>query len=193
MGKDFFGVREATYGTVPVANRLLFTGTFGFRKGAEYLLRAIQRLRSKRNDFTLEVAGTVEITEEWRKICAETGVKLLGVLPQDDLKKVFERTDIYVFPSLAEGCARSGMEAMGAGLCVLATKESGLPIVDGETGVLVPTRNVEAIAEKLEWLFAHPEEVRRMGRNAAKLIRTEYTWEKYAENMKRVYEEVVRA
>lgn len=189
---DFFGVREKTYETVPFGRHLLFTGTFNFRKGAEYIIDAVKSLRQKGLDFTFDVAGTVVVTEAQRKECAELGIKLLGVLPQDELKGLFERTDIYVFPSLAEGCARSGVEAMGAGLCAIATKESGLPITDGETGLLVPTRNAAAIAEKIEWLFDRPDEVRRIGSAAAKLVRTEYTWEKYAENMKRVYEEVVR-
>ena len=97
-----------------------------------------------------------------------------------------------VFPSLAEGCASSGMEAMAAGLCVVATYESGLPITDGESGYLVPAKNAQALAERIDWLTQHPSELDRTGRTAARLIREKFTWQQYAANVKNVYEELVR-
>ena len=112
-------------------------------------------------------------------------------MPQDDLKAFLAESDIYLFPSLADGCAQSGMEALTAGLPVVATYQSGLPITDGETGCVVPMKDAAAIADKIEWLIAHPEERERLGRNAAKMMRENYTWEKYAENVKRIYAELI--
>ena len=114
-----------------------------------------------------------------------------GPVPQDDLKAFLAESDIYLFPSLADGCAQSGMEALTAGLPVVATYQSGLPITDGETGCVVPMKDAAAIANKIEWLIAHPEERKRLGVNAAKMMREKYTWEKYAENVKKVYEEMI--
>ena len=118
-------------------------------------------------------------------------VAFCGPVSQDDLKAFLSESDIYLFPSLADGCAQSGMEALTVGLPVVATYQSGLPITDGETGCVVPMKDAAAIANKIEWLIAHPEERKRLGVNAAKMMREKYTWEKYAENVKKVYEEII--
>ena len=188
---DFFGLRKPN-DSIQVP-RLLFTGSFGFRKGGEYILRALQILNERGNSaMRLDVVGGYKGAKTLIKaypVCQS--VTFHGQVPQDDLKQYLQNSDIYVFPSLAEGCACSGLEAMAAGLCVIATRESGLPITDGETGFFVPSKNAQAIADKLEWLQAHPGEINRVGANAAHLIATEYTWEKYAEKVEGIYRELV--
>ena len=59
------------------------------------------------------------------------------------------KADVYVFPSLAEGCASSGMEAMAAGLPVITTRESGLPIRHGENGWLIASKSEQAISDAI--------------------------------------------
>lgn len=172
--------------------KLLFTGGFGFRKGGEYILEALKIVNEKRPDsFTMDFVGSYEktIVDAYKK--DNLPIIFHGPVPQENLKSYLANSDIYVFPSLAEGCASSGMEAMAAGMCVVATHESGFPITDGENGYLVPTKNAQAIADRILWLMDHPEEIDRVGANAAKLICENYTWEKYAEKVKKLYEELV--
>lgn len=189
---DFWGLREANMpGRAP---RLLFTGSFGFRKGGEYILEALRILKERGKvvmhmDVVGGHKGAVKLIEAYRSF--ELPITFHEQVPQDDLKQYLQNADIYVFPSLAEGCACSGLEAMAAGLCVVATRESGLPITDGETGFLVSAKDARAIAERLEWLRTHPDEINRVGANAARLIATEYTWEKYAERVEKIYCELV--
>ena len=121
----------------------------------------------------------------------KSSVTFYGPVPQDDLREFLADSDIYLFPSLADGCAQSGMEALTVGLPVVATYQSGLPITDGDTGCVVPMKDAEAIAEKIEWLISHPEERVRIGKNAAKMMQEKYTWGKYAENVKKIYEEMI--
>ena len=192
---DFFGLRK-----VKAADRgerklrLLFTGGFGFRKGAEYILDAIKILKDKSPvSFEMYVVGDYSAAKGLIEKHKDENLPIFfhGPVPQDDLKKFLAQSDIYVFPSLAEGCACSGMEAMAAGLCVVATHEAGFPIADGVNGCIVPSKNAEAVADKIIWLMEHPEDIDRMGGAAAELIRTKYTWEQYAENVKKIYEELV--
>ena len=191
--EDFFSLRTAEpYYNGKHSLRILFTGSFGFRKGGEYILAALKELRNRGIDFTMDVVGSYAGSEGIRqKYDAETlPITFHGPVPQDDLKQFLLRADVYLFPSLAEGCASSGLEAMAAGLCTVATHESGLPITDNETGYLVPSKDSAAIVSRIEWLIAHPEAIERTGRAAAKLIATDYTWAKYAENVKKIYEEM---
>lgn len=205
--EDFFGIRipKKEVGRL----KLLFTGGFGFRKGAEYILEALKILKERGVEFEMDVVGDYSgakdlisrYATELNVAYGEGGalgqrtlpdVIFHGPKPQDELKSFLSNGDVYVFPSLAEGCAQSGMEAMAAGMCVIGTHESGFPIVDGKYGYIVPSKDAKAIADKIEWLALHRGEIDRVGQNAAKLISENYTWERYAENVKRIYEELGR-
>ena len=193
--RDFVGLRNPT--TVCGARaelRLLFTGGFGFRKGGEYILEALKILSQKSSrKFSMDFVGSYEeskdLIEKYKQY--DLPIRFHGTVPQDDLKQYLSKADIYVFPSLAEGCASSGMEAMAAGLCVVATEESGLPIDDGRTGYIVPAKNAAAIAEKILALMDDEAEINRIGRNAMDLIRDKYSWDQYAENVKSIYAELL--
>ena len=187
---------------------MLFTGNFSLLKGAEYLLESLRILNERGIKVHYDVVGAVSapkaMLEHFNAETQRRGEDTLnsklqtsnlpitfhGPVPQDDLKAFLAESDIYLFPSLADGCAQSGMEALTAGLPVVATYQSGLPITDGETGCVVPMKDAAAIADKIEWLIANPQECERLGRNAAKMMRENYTWEKYAENVKRIYAEL---
>ena len=199
--------------------RVLFTGNFSLLKGAEYLLESLRILNERGVKVHYDVVGAISapralMRDERGGMRDESAASLTsiphppspiphppspipsitfhGPVPQDDLKAFLAESDIYLFPSLADGCAQSGMEALTAGLPVVATYQSGLPITDGETGCVVPMKDATAIADKIEWLIANPQERERIGRNAAKMMRENYTWEKYAENVKGIYEELLK-
>jgi len=196
---DFFALRKnraMPHSHSPQPLRLLFTGNFGFHKGGEYILEAVKMLTEEAGrTVKMDVVGSLyrsdQIIGKYRRF--NLPVTFHGPVLQDDLKAFLQNADIYVFPSLAEGCASSGMEAMAAGLCVIATYESGLPITDGETGFIVPAQDAKAIAERIGWLAEHPAEIDRVGANAARLIASQYTWEKYAEKVEAVYRELQTA
>ena len=203
-------IRQLESGKKNDVAKVLFTGNFSPLKGAEYLLESLRILNERGIKVHYDVVGAVSAPKamlehfnaETQRRRADTlnsklqtsnlPITFHGPVPQDDLKAFLSESDIYLFPSLADGCAQSGMEALTAGLPVVATYQSGLPITDGETGCVVPMKDAAAIADKIEWLIAHPEERERLGRNAAKMMRENYTWEKYAENVKGIYKEMVK-
>ena len=84
----------------------------------------------------------------------EGHVKFLGWI--DDLPSLLSRWDIFVMPSLEEGFPIAALDAMAAGLPVVATAVGGVPelIEDGKTGWLVPPRDAEALASRLRLLSA---------------------------------------
>lgn len=171
--------------------RVLFTGGFIVLKGAEYILESLRILKERGLDVCYDIVGSVGVPSDLIEKYKGLPVKYHGPIPQDDLKEHLANTDVYLFPSLADGCAQSGMEALTAGLPVVATCQSGLPITDGETGCVVPMKNAPAIADRIEWLMAHPQDRERLGRNAAGMMKTKYTWQNYAENVRSLYQELM--
>lgn len=186
---DFFSLKKSY--KVGATIRILYTGAFSILKGAEYTLETIRILTDRGLSVQLDVYGSLDVPVAMRKRYEGLKIVYHGSVPQDDLKRALSSSDIYLFPSLADGCAQSGMEALAAGLPVVATYQSGLPITDGETGCVVPMKDPRTIADKIEWLNRHGTDRERIGRAAARLIREKYTWEKYAENVKKVYEELL--
>ena len=174
--------------------RLLFTGGFGLRKGAEYIFEACVLLKERKVPFVMDVVGdysqSTDLISKFSKY--DLPIEFHGPKPQEDLKLFLAAADVYIFPSLSEGCAQSGMEALAAGLCVIATKESGLPITDGETGFVVPAKNAAAIADRVEWINENRAIGQKVGCNAARMIVDNYTWEKYAEKVSSIYEQLLK-
>ena len=171
--------------------KVLFTGAFYLLKGAEYILESLKILKERGVIVHYDIVGSVIAPKKLLEKYSNLPITYYGQVPQEELKQFLTNSDIYLFPSLADGCAQSGMEALTAGLPVVATYQSGLPIKDGETGCVVPMKDAKTIADKIEWLIAHPEERIRLGYNAANMMRHNYTWEKYAENVKNIYDEML--
>lgn len=190
--RDFQGLKS-DYAIGPCV-KLLFTGGFGVRKGAEYLLRALQVLATgKKKGVTLEVVGTAAEGLPLAKALKvhQDLVRFSGHVPQDALKTYLATSDIYVFPSLSEGCASSGMEAMAAGLPVIATKESGLPIDHGIDGWIVPSKDPEAVGDAVTRLSCDQALREHLGRNASKKIAGDFSWESYGRNVADIYRQTL--
>ena len=101
-------------------------------------------------------------------------VRRLGHITRHELGQVMRRCHAHVFPTLLEGFGRNLIEAMASGLPVITTPNCAGPdlIQDGESGFIVPIRDIDAICEKLAWLYDHPQEAREMGHRARQRILT---------------------
>lgn len=188
---DFIGLKSSWYTASPL--RLLFTGSFCIHKGATVLLEAMCRLASRGLACQLNVFGNVESGSKSvaRGLSTVEGVICNGRVPQEELREALANSDIYVFPSFAEGCASSVMEAMAAGLPVVTTANSGAPIRDHENGLLVPIGDPDALAAAISELVHDEEKRRLLGKAAADTIRSKYTWDHYGKNMKALYESLL--
>ena len=172
--------------------KIIFTGHFGVRKGAVYILEAMKILEIKRIPFELIIIGSIlgsEIILEKSKL--KNKIYAPGYINQDKLKDYLISSDIYLFPSLAEGCAQSGMEAMAAGLPIIATRESGLPIDTGIDGIIIEAKNPERIAEEIEKLWLSQDLRTSLGNSASKKISKLYKWDDYAEGVVGIYTRLI--
>ncbi|WP_372722647.1 glycosyltransferase family 4 protein [Novipirellula sp.] len=157
--------------------RVLFVGGLSQRKGLAYLFEAMNTLGS-----------SVELTVIGRKPnvqCAplEAGLRRHGwieSLPHDEILKEMRNHDVFVFPSLFEGFGLVITEALSQGLPVIATPNTCAPdiLTDGEDGFIVPIRDSDAIAEKLELLSRDRDRLIAMS-EAAVAKAAAITWDAY--------------
>ena len=169
---------------------ILFTGGFGFRKGAEYILKALVQLDKENFPYEFTCVGDSSGAIDLINGIGAKNVTLINTVPQDELKHYLSNSDVYLFPSLCEGCASSGMEAMAAGLPVIASEESGLPIEDGVDGIIVKSKNVQDIVDAIKKIASDKCLRETIGKSAAKKISEQYTWEQYAQNVQAIYNEL---
>ena len=188
--RDFLNLKDS-YGLAEDGKlRLLFTGGFALRKGADLIIDAIAKLDAAGVDCVVEVAGHAD---EGRRLLqaypAQIHKKFIfyGFIPQDELKILFKRADMYVFPSAAEGCAKSAMEAMAAGLPVICTEETGTPVEAGSGRRIVPRGDSQALADAISELGRDMAMREYMGRVGSQYVRTHLSWKDYGERLAEIY------
>jgi len=189
-----YGVDPEVFRPAPAARpdgrfRALFVGKVRDCKGVRYLLEAWRRLALP--DAELLLAGP--LGRAGRRLLAEYhgGYRWLGTLPAPELRRWYQRSDVFVFPSLAEGSARVTYEAMSSGLPLVVTPNSGSVVRDGIDGFVVPARDVDAICERVRQLHADPDARREMGMSGRALIEHSYTWRHYHHRLAATYRSVL--
>jgi sugar transferase (PEP-CTERM/EpsH1 system associated) len=153
----------------------VMVGRLSPEKDVESLVRATALVARDQPNFRLEVAGGGPLLADLRQRAGDLGlgrqVRFLGEVRE--VPSLLARAALFVMPSLREGISLAILEAMARGLPVIATRVGGNPevIADGETGLLVPPRDPQALARALAALGRDPERARRLG--AAGRLRVE--------------------
>jgi glycosyltransferase involved in cell wall biosynthesis len=129
--------------------RVLMVGTVGLRKGAPYVLEAAKTMRG-RAEF--RVIGSVKVQNALRRELMAS-LDLRDRVPRSEMPSHFAWADVFLLPSLCEGSATVTYEAMGAGLPVVCTSNTGSLVRDGIDGFIVPVRDTKAIMTCLDALL----------------------------------------
>jgi len=167
-------------------------------KGARYLLEALDILKDE-VDFRLTLVDDVKqrlrlVPRLVWEFGLSSRVDFSGWVSTEELARLYNEAEVVVSPSLYEGFGLPAAEAMACGTPVVATGAGAFPelIEDGATGVLVPARDVQALAEALRRLLADPARARTMGAAARQRVAERFTWRRAAEKLVQLYEEVGR-
>lgn len=163
--------------------RALFVGSVNLLKGVPYLLQAWGELGwGNDEDAELQLCGN--ITSEIESVLDRYNFGNISTPGWVDPKPYYQEATVLAFPSLTEGFAKVILEAMSTGTPVIVSENSGAPdiIEDGREGFVVPTRDSNALAEKLQYFRDNPSEVERMGRNARETAE-QYTWDRFVDEV----------
>jgi glycosyltransferase involved in cell wall biosynthesis len=173
---------------------LLWAGRLDPVKGLDTLIGAVDEARSTR-PMRLLIAGDGTEHSRLKQMIAERGlgdvVNLVG--PRDDVHRLMRTADAFVFPSRTEGMPNALLEAMAAGLPVIATDAAGCRdlIADGQEGLLVRPDDPPALAESILTILGDPALAKTLSANAWHKVSAEYTVERCAARYDAVYAEVM--
>jgi len=146
--------------------RVIFTGRFSPLKGIHYLLQAWKELNFKNAELLL--VGENRFPDGWLEKYYSGVYRHIPSISHFVLNEYYSQGSVFVLPSLIDGFGLSAVEAMACSLPVIVTFNTGAKdiITDNVEGFIIPIRDVEAIKEKLDWCYSHPQELANMGRNA---------------------------
>ncbi len=157
---------------------LLFAGRFVAKKGIPVLLEAMRRLQHEGRHIELRLVGDGEIADELKRAAADLpNVSFPGWLPNHELRRWMRGALAVCVPSVeaasgdAEGLPNVVLEAMAAGVPIVATHHAGIgeAVEDGRTGFLVPSGDAAALAAALRRLVDDPNAARAMGDEARRV------------------------
>lgn len=192
--------------------KILFVGRHIERKGIRYLIEAAKYL--PRDRFEIRIVGVGDLTDELKKLAANViarnasdeaiqgGTAALpaeiiftGKLSPEALASEYKTANVFTLPAIVdskgdtEGLGVVLIEAMELGLPIVASNVGGIPdvVIDGVSGILVPEKDPEALANAYKRLAAEPELVKHLLAGSQKRINECFTWDGIIERQIEVY------
>jgi glycosyltransferase involved in cell wall biosynthesis len=167
------------------------------RKGLRFLLHAASLLLEGFPDLHCVIIGRDDgegdlLCSIAQQLCIEQHVHMLGY--RKNARQLLAAFDVFALPSLYEGLPVAVIEAMAAGLPIVATRVGGNSelIVHGQTGLLVEPENVADLATSIGSLLINPGQRAQMGKAAQIRMKTEFTVESMAKRYAELYQALIR-
>jgi glycosyltransferase involved in cell wall biosynthesis len=164
---------------------LLAVGRLVYSKAHELLIAAMPAVLEKFPNAKLGICGDgvllPQLEGQIQSLGLSGSVKLLG--HSDDVAKFLASADVFVMPSLWEGLSIALLEAMSAGLPIIATQVEGMEEVvsEGVEGLLVSAGSIEALADAVAKILGNPQMRHNMGAAARAKVLGSYTAERMCE------------
>ncbi|MCA9152079.1 MAG: glycosyltransferase family 4 protein [Planctomycetales bacterium] len=202
-------INEQRFMNVPTDTRVAVRREFGLmcdqptigvigdvipRKGLIHLIRALPLLIEAVPDVRVLAVGCNETdyAQQVQDEAAQLRVsdRVIWAGPRNDIERILAALDIYVLPSLEENMPLAILEAMAAGLPVVASEVGGIPecVAHQQTGLLVPPGEPESLASALIGLLTHLEQREQMGGAGQHRVRTNFSIESQIQQIEQTLE-----
>ena len=185
--------------------KILFVGRHIERKGICYLIEAAKYL--PRDQFEIRIVGVGDLTEQLHVIANEVKqsnpdsaeIIFTGKLSPEALANEYKTANVFTLPAIVdskgdtEGLGVVLIEAMELGLPIVASNVGGIPdvVIDGVSGILVPEKDPQALANAYKRLAAEPELVEHLLAGSQKRIAECFTWDGIIERQIAVYNKLL--
>lgn len=196
------GIEKANYELKEKQNettQLLFLSNLFVSKGLWVLVEACRLLKQKGLYFKLNIVGKEanigfdELNKKILELELENHINVLGGKYGYEKYEILNNCDALIHPTCNDSFPLVLLEVMQFGLPIVSTYEGAIPEIvdDGVTGFLVPQKDSDALAQKIEILIKDKELREKMGQAGREKFLEKYTLEKFEQNMKKVFKEVV--
>jgi len=182
---------RSEFGVTADQHLIVYVGRLRTVKGVDYGIRAFASALEQLPNIRMVLAGEGDQRNFLSSLVFELGiseqVEFLGV--RNDVPELLNAADSVLMPSLTEGFPRTAIEAMAAGKPVIATNVGGTPeaVIDGETGILVPARDSDALASAIVRLVGDSDLQARLGAAGRERAAQNYSVDKYVSRLDEMY------
>lgn len=178
------------------AKTIIFVGRLHPVKGVQYLIEAMAIVHQQMPDVKLVIVGDgmerARLEEFAEKLNLNGCIQFAGQVPQESIPRFMHQADVFVLSSLSESFGIVNLEAMAAGLPIVATNVGGIPdiVEEGVNGYLVNAKNPDEIAERVLIFLQNDEmreEISANNREKAEM----FTWSRVAEKVEKEYQKAI--
>jgi len=177
---------------------VLFLGRLAPYKGIQFLLHAVPIIKKEIPNIKVLIAGSaredvLNIKAMITKLGIAKSLIFTGFVPDELLPNLYAACDVFCFTSLWEGFGLPPAEANATGKPVVAFNITAIPEVvkHKKTGILVPPRNVNKLAEAIIYLLQNEKIRKRLGNNGRKHVENNFIWDKTVKEVIRIYKKVL--
>lgn len=171
--------------------RIITVANLRQEKAHDVLLKAARQVLSRCPDAEFWLVGGGVREQALRALAAELGlegrVRFFG--HRDDVPALLAQCDIFALPSRSEAMPNGVLEAMAAGLPVVATRVGGIPeLLSPHTGILIPVDDDRALADGITTLIEAPERAAELGRAARQFVTERFSFERMVNSFEQLFE-----
>lgn len=160
-------------------------------KGIQYVIEAMKEIEELKYIICGDGQYRPQLEKLVERLHLEHKVKFRGHLKPEQLKKEYESAAIFVLPSVSENFPVVLLEAMSAGCACITSNTTGCAEVVGDTALLVPPKDSEAIKEQLLTLMNDPGKCRELGERGRERVEQHFAWSSVTKEYLNLYEKVL--
>ncbi len=169
---------------------IFYSGSISPRKNLIRLIKAYNRVKEKAKlDLVITGNKMWKNDQEMKLIKQNRGIKLLGYVPKEDLRGLYNLAEMYIYPSLYEGFGLPILEAQACGCPVICSNTSSLPEIAGDSAYYIDPYNEKDITDAIIKLSKNKKLKEELIKKGYKNIKR-FSWNKSARDLLRVCEEV---
>jgi len=200
VGSEFFDVKKNVeaklkYGLLPDSIVITNVGVLRSVKGHEITLMSVKAVVRVFPNAKYLIVGNGPRKEALMKLTDELGIAEHVIFTgfAEDIPEIYSCSDVAVLSSLSEGLPQSLLQAMAAGIPVVATKVGGVPevVIHEKTGLLVESGDHEGLAKGIIRILQNRDEAEQMSRDARELILKEHTADKMIDKIEGLYKKLL--
>ncbi|MFX0132585.1 MAG: glycosyltransferase [Candidatus Hodarchaeota archaeon] len=177
---------------------ILYLGRIHKQKGLDILVKAFFQVSQNMKNVYLIIVGPddgylSELKDMIIKLKLNKKVILTGPLYNEEKFEVYKDSNIFVLPSRYEAYSRSLREALTFGLPVIATKVGGTGdlIIDGKTGLLIDSENIEQLSNSILYLLNNFKKSINIGKKGKLFIKNKFSTKKIVDKIEKLYENMI--